>query len=198
MPGGARVKTTLLLLVFCLFPVSCTSKSVDGEEIVPSADARYVLPFPVGRSYVCSQGFNNPYSHYGTFRYAVDLAMPIGTLVTAARNGRVVHVLASYSDYDQTPGHENVVIVQHVDTTYSRYVHLTTNGARVRLGQAVARGDTIGLSGNSGSSGAPHLHFDVTRTFSGRDDQTIPFDFTNTTPHPLGLKIGVTYKALPY
>ncbi|MBI5021380.1 MAG: M23 family metallopeptidase [Ignavibacteriales bacterium] len=124
--------------------------------------------------------------------------MPVGTLITATRSRRVVYILESYLDNDQTPGHENVAIVRHEDPTYARYVHLTTNGALVTPGQNVAPGDTIGLSGNSGSSGAPHLHFDVTNSHTGRNDQTIPFDFKNTIPHPLGLEIGVIYKALPY
>jgi murein DD-endopeptidase MepM/ murein hydrolase activator NlpD len=128
----------------------------------------------------------------------VDFAMPIGTLITAARNGRVVYILESYSDNDRTAGHENVVVVIHEDSTYARYVHLTTNGSLVTYGQVVAPGDTIGLSGNSGSSGAPHVHFDITTTNSGRSDQTIPFDFKNTTKHPIGLQEGVSYKAFPY
>ena len=160
--------------------------------------ALYILPYPVGKAYVCSQEFNGPYSHQGTFYYAVDFQMPIGTVITAARTGRVVFIEASYSDFDRTEGHENVVIVMHDDSTYSRYAHLTPPGIRVSRFQSVLPGDTIGLSGNSGSGGAPHLHFDVTNAGNGRSDQTIPFDFKNTIPHPVGLEIGVTYKALDY
>lgn len=183
-------------VLFFLF-LSCNHQSPENDE-AQSVEAKYVLPYPVGQQYICSQGFNNQFSHYGTFRYAVDFAMQIGTLVTAARSGRVVYILESYSDFDQTEGHENVVIVFHEDSTYARYVHLTTNGALVKIGQAVMPGDSIGLSGNSGSGGAPHLHFDVTNTYNGRSDQTIPFDFKNTILHPIGLKEGATYKAFPY
>ena len=124
--------------------------------------------------------------------------MPIGTLVTAARSGRVIYAVESYSDNDQTEGHENVVIIMHEDSTYARYVHLKFNGAIVSLNQMVTQGDTVGLSGCSGTNGGPHLHFDVTKTFAGRSDQTIPFDFKNTISHPPGLQIGVAYEALPY
>jgi murein DD-endopeptidase MepM/ murein hydrolase activator NlpD len=158
----------------------------------------YVLPYPVGTTYTCSQGFEGPYSHAGTFRYAVDFTMPRGAVVTAARNGRVVHVVASYSDTDPTEGHENVVIVMHEDSTYARDAHLTTNGVQVVANQRVLQGDTVGWSGSSGTSSVPHLHFDVTATFEGRSDQTIPFDFKNTGPHPYGLQMGVSYTALPY
>ena len=187
----------MISLVLCLLFLSCNrDSSDDGQPIV--TDAKYVLPYPVGKTYTCSQGFNNTPSHTGTFSYSVDFGMSIGTLVTVARSGRVVYVLESYSDSDQMAGHENVVIIMHEDSTYARYVHLTFNGALVQVNQTVVLGDTVGLSGNSGSSAAPHLHFDVTRTFDGRGDQTIPFDFKNTSPHPVGLQRGVAYEALPY
>jgi murein DD-endopeptidase MepM/ murein hydrolase activator NlpD len=191
------VKPSVAFIVLCVIFLSCKDHSPDNN-IALLEEAKYVLPYPVGREYTCSQGFNNPYSHNGTFRYSVDFTMPIGTLITAARSGHVVYILDSYSDNDQTAGHENVVIVMHEDSTYARYVHLTTNGALVSSGQNVLPGDTIGKSGNSGSGTAPHLHFDVTDTFTGRSDQTIPFDFKNTIQHPIGLKAGVSYKAYPY
>jgi murein DD-endopeptidase MepM/ murein hydrolase activator NlpD len=191
------VKSGVAFIVLCVLFLSCEHQSTDNDGAL-SGDAKYVLPYQVGREYTCAQGFNNPYSHNGTFRYAVDFTMPIGTLITAARSGRVVYILQSYSDNDQTPGHENVVIVMHKDSTYARYVHLTTNGALVVSGQNVLPGDSIGKSGNSGSGAARHLHFDVTNTYTGRSDQTIPFDFKNTIQHPIGLQEGVTYKAFPY
>jgi murein DD-endopeptidase MepM/ murein hydrolase activator NlpD len=195
--GGSDMKATMISLVLCLLFLSCnTDASDDGNPIV--TDAKYVLPYPVGKTYTCSQGFNGALSHTGTFSYAVDFSMPIGTLVTAARSGRVVYVLESHSDDDQIAGHENVVIVMHEDSTYARYVHLTLNGALVGVNQMVVPGDTVGLSGSSGTNGGPHLHFDVTKTFGGRSDQTIPFDFKNTSQHPVGMQRAVAYEALPY
>jgi murein DD-endopeptidase MepM/ murein hydrolase activator NlpD len=191
------MKVTMIALAACLLWIACSTDSPDdGKPTVTGAE--YVLPYPVGKTYTCSQGFNGALSHTGTFTYAVDFGMAVGTPVTVARSGRVVHVLESYSDDDQIPGHENVVIIMHEDSTYARYVHLTLNGALVLVNQSVAPGDTLGLSGSSGTNGGPHLHFDVTRTFGGRSDQTIPFDFRNTRPHPVGLQRGVAYQALPY
>jgi murein DD-endopeptidase MepM/ murein hydrolase activator NlpD len=191
------VKFSVAFTVLCVFLLSCKHPSSGNDEAL-SVEAKYVLPYPVGQEYTCSQGFNNPNSHNGTFQYAVDFTMPIGTLVTATRSGEVVYILESYSDDDQTAGHENVVIVMHEDATYARYVHLTTDGALVRSGQNVLPGDTIGLSGNSGSGAAPHLHFDVTNTNTGRSDQTIPFYFKNTITPSIALKVGASYKAFPY
>ena len=188
---------TIVSLIFFLFSLSCNRDSSDiGQPII--TDKLYVLPYPIGKAYTCAQGFNTSFSHFGTFSYAVDFGMPVGTLVTAARSGRIVFILESYSDNDQIEGLEIVVIVMHEDSTYARYVHLTLNGALVHMNQMVVPGDTVGLSGSSGTNAGPHLHFDVTKTFNGRSDQTIPFDFMNTISHPNGLQRGVTYEALPY
>ena len=191
------MKTKMAFIVLCFLFLSCAGDMSNNENSLLT-DKKYLLPYPVGKAYTCTQGFNTSYSHSGTFKYSVDFGMSIGTLVTAARSGRVIHIVESYSDDDPVGGHENVVIIMHDDTTYARYVHLTRNGALVQLNQMVVPGDTIGLSGNSGSSGSPHLHFDVTKTFGGRSDQTIPFDFKNTKPHPVGFETGVKYEAFPY
>ena len=124
--------------------------------------------------------------------------MPIGSVVTVARAGIVLHVKQRFSDADAGIACANVVVVDHGDGTFARYVHLTQNGAAVRVGQAVAPGDTLGWSGSSGSPWAPHLHFDVTRDCSQTACQTIPVCFMNPRPHPSGLVSGEAYAAAPY
>lgn len=178
--------------------IACSDEgSKNGVSLTGLIDC--VLPFPVGNAYTCFQGFNGRYSHNGAFLYSVDFTMQIGTTLTAARGGRVCYVQERYLDEDGTPGHENVVIVDHGDSTYSRYAHLTTNGALVTVGQLVAPGDTIALSGTSGQSIIPHLHFDVTGGSYGRwDAQTIPFVFRNASPTHSELQTGVVYRAMPY
>jgi murein DD-endopeptidase MepM/ murein hydrolase activator NlpD len=185
----------ILIATFACMDKPASPAATDGPK---SVDAKYVLPFPVGKSYFCFQGFNSSFSHYGSFSYSVDFDMPIGTPVTAARAGVVVYVAEGFPDGVLRAGSENVVIVRHEDGTCARYVHLTTNGALVEPEQAVKAGDPIGLSGNSGESNHPHLHFDVVQSFSSRDSQTIPFDFTNMVPHPFGFERGKWYSALPY
>jgi murein DD-endopeptidase MepM/ murein hydrolase activator NlpD len=191
------MKIIAIFLILSSLLHSCKRDSSEDQNL-ENVEAKYVLPYPVGKAYVCSQGFNSSFSHYDSFTYSVDFDFPIGTIVAAARSGRVVYVVENNPNYDLVAGHENVVIVMHEDSTYARYVHLTTNGALVERDQLVVPGDTIGLSGCSGLSDHPHLHFDVTGTYTGRDDQTIPFDFKNTSAHPVGMQKGVVYEALPY
>jgi murein DD-endopeptidase MepM/ murein hydrolase activator NlpD len=119
--------------------------------------------------------------------------MPTGSVVTAAREGVVVKVEGRFVDGNRKPGEENYVFIQHDDSTFARYYHLTQNGLRVEVGDRVAKGDTIGLSGNTGASAGPHLHFDVTTGCAEWGCQTIPVQFINVKDNPL--QEGQVYKA---
>lgn len=55
----------------------------------------------------------------------------------------------------------NAVIVKHTDDLYSFYAHLQSGKLRVKVGSKVKRGDVLGLTGNSGNSSEPHLHFQL-------------------------------------
>jgi murein DD-endopeptidase MepM/ murein hydrolase activator NlpD len=132
--------------------------------------------------------------------------MPIGTDVLAMRAGVVVRTQESYFDGDTTPGHENYVFVQHDDGTVARYVHFTNGGALVEVDDAVTQGQRIGLSGHTGNSSGPHLHFDITRSCcAGPPDnnalpagETLPLTFSNASPDSsCGLQDGVNYRAQP-
>lgn len=161
----------------------------------------YVLPWEAGQSHVVLRGNCGAHpTHRGLARYAYDFAMPIRTYVHAARSGVVIGIEERYTDGNGTPTKDNRVYVLHSDGTVGRYYHLTRWGAPVKLGQAVTQGDIIGLSGNTGSSLAPSLHFDVVRqscgdTLLGPTCETRPVTFRNTRPHPDGLVEGEVYRA---
>jgi murein DD-endopeptidase MepM/ murein hydrolase activator NlpD len=152
------------------------------------ADLTYILPYPAGASHVVVQGFIGRYGHTDAVAFAYDFTADIGSPVTAARGGGVVHVVESNADSpprQPQPGRENVVVVDHGDDTFGRYYHLTQNGADVSVGDHVAQGQAIGRSGNSGSSFLPHLHFDVTRGCHEWGCQTVEFSFADVTDDPL-------------
>ena len=67
----------------------------------------------------------------------------------------------------------------------------------MEVGQVVNPGDTIGLSGKSGTM-ADHLHFDVTKDCPQANCQTIPFKFKNCLPSHYPLRSGVYYIAEEY
>jgi len=108
-----------------------------------------------------------------------------------------------FTDLDRADFHENWVMIRHTDGTIGRYIHLTQNGALVELGDTILQGQKIGLSGNSGPSTGPHLHFDVqtcgpnlppgyNRLPCGR---TVPVSFRNTEGHSCGVVPGRPYLA---
>ena len=138
-------------------------------------ETRYRLPFQKGETYRVSQGYEGRWSHRGQDRYAVDFAMPEGTTVCAAREGVVVDLKESsktggpdkkYKDED------NYVSIAHADGTIAEYHHLKHDGVLVEIGDAVTVGQAIALSGNTGYSTLPHLHFGVYSAIDGSHRQS--------------------------
>jgi murein DD-endopeptidase MepM/ murein hydrolase activator NlpD len=77
-----------------------------------------------------------------------------------------------FLDYKRT----NFVIVLHDDGTLGEYMHLSPSGIEVKPGQRVERGTPIALSGNTGFSSTPHLHFGVmTAGDDGMTAKSMPF-----------------------
>ena len=157
----------------------------------------YVLPYEVGSSYLVGQGncTNRSHSTGTPDQYAYDFLMPTGTILIASRAGTVTRVVDSFMDDTGVPGEENVVGITHDDGSTALYFHLAENGAMVLLQQVVGVGDVIALSGNSGNSTEPHLHFVVDGPPGTGGVGTVPITFSNTDPHPNGLIEGQFYEA---
>ncbi len=153
-------------------------RSVPGDPSARPRDVEYAYPLQT-RELRIAQGFGGRFSHNDAQnRYAVDLTSPIGTTIMAARDGVVMQV---ESDFDKASlnrekygGRANFVRIVHDDGTMALYAHLKPEGVLVRVGQRVRRGQTIGLSGNTGFSGGPHLHF-VVQVNRGMKLESIPF-----------------------
>lgn len=139
------------------------------------------LPFPAGSTYEVIQGNHDTYTHTGFNTYAWDFALPEHTAVCAAAAGRVVCV-----KQDGTSGgpsseffHDgNTIILDHGNGYYTQYLHLAHGGARVREGELVKGGQIIALSGNTGFSNTPHLHFQV----QDATGQSLPAKFEDLPP----------------
>jgi len=159
-----------------------TSVLVGGCGPARGLAARYILPFTPGEAYELTQGNCGGESHGGRFRYAYDFRMPPDTPVLAARAGVVMTVRDANPDGTRRVGDENFLIIRHPDGELSRYIHLRQDGALVGEGEPVTAGDTIALSGNSGRSSFPHLHFDVADRCGSGGCRTIPSAFVNADP----------------
>ncbi len=121
-----------------------------------------------------AQGYLSSFSHKG--EYALDFKMKKGTKVCAARAGVVIATredskLGGYKDKYLSEG--NYIIIKHEDGSYGNYWHLNFEGALVSKGDSVQQGQVIGLSGNTGYSAFPHLHFEVTSQYTVGHNQII-------------------------
>lgn len=137
----------------------------------------YALPYKRGTSHLLVQAYQSSFSHKG--EYALDFRMRKGTKVCAARSGVVVEIKEDSKKGGLKPKYlseGNHVIIKHDDGTYGNYWHLKHNGALVNVGDTIQQGQVIGLSGNTGYTAFPHLHFEVTTEFSPGANQ-IPTRF---------------------
>ena len=125
-------------------------------------DSTYVygLPFEKGKAHLVVQGYFGAFSHRN--RIAVDIKMKKGTRICAARDGVVIRVVSNNTrggSSKKNRPYANLIVLQHIDGTRTGYWHLQHNGVLVKVGDTVKRGQVIGLSGRTGYTAFPHLHF---------------------------------------
>ncbi|ETT05250.1 peptidase, M23 family [Providencia alcalifaciens PAL-2] len=117
---------------------------------------RGFLRFPTVKQFRVSSHFNprrvNPVTGRVAPHKGVDFSMPVGTPVLAVGDGEVI--VAKYSG-----AAGNFIAIRHGRQYTTRYMHLRQ--LLVKPGQKVKRGDRIALSGNTGRSTGPHLHFEM-------------------------------------
>ncbi len=147
----------------------------------PDTAASYRLPFDGGHTFTITQGFFGKYSHNSPYsEYAVDIAMPEGTAIVAARDGVVMDIERDFfgngMDLEKFGSRANHVRILHDDGTMAEYAHLKLESVRVVPGARVAAGQVIGDSGNTGFSSGPHLHFSVQYN-AGKEMRSLPFQF---------------------
>ncbi|MER7758456.1 LysM peptidoglycan-binding domain-containing M23 family metallopeptidase [Streptomyces sp. NPDC097619] len=122
-------------------PEENTSGEQQGSGFTAPVDAQVTTQYRQGGS-MWSSGY-----HTG-----VDFAVGSGTTVKAVGAGTVVS--AGWAG-----AYGNEVIVRHADGRYSQYAHLSS--LSVSSGQSVSAGTALGLSGSTGNSSGPHLHFEI-------------------------------------
>lgn len=96
--------------------------------------------------------------NFGGRHFGLDMPVPVGTPVRVADDG-VVAVAKFQMNRNGKRGYGNVIYVKHANGIETRYAHLSR--ILVREGSRVGRGQVIGLSGNTGGSTGPHLHYEI-------------------------------------
>lgn len=149
-------------------PKKSTSRKLITSKLITTGVAACIFMFvfvvdaqdrpelnPVGDEYRVSSNFGkryHPILKREKFHSGIDIVTPIGTHVKATADGVV-------EDIKESKGYGKYIILKH-DDSYST-LYATLGEYKVFVGQKVDKGQVIALSGNSGISTAPHLHYEV-------------------------------------
>lgn len=164
------IKTRLLFIILT-FPVVISAQRVyttaelKNGKFKDDSSYVYTLPFEYRKKVFLVQGYESMFSHKG--ERALDFKVKTGTRVCAARDGVVIAVRADSDKGGLKPENlsdGNYIFIRHNDGTEANYWHFKKDGVLVNIGDTVKTGQVIGLSGNTGYSAFPHLHFEVRGT----------------------------------
>ncbi|MFD5507067.1 M23 family metallopeptidase [Streptomyces sp. NPDC127051] len=136
-----------------------TAALVATQAKAQAAKAAVAWQKPVS-SYTLSATFGKGGTMWSHKHSGQDFACPVGTSVKAASAGTIVK--AGPNGGGDGPAYGNAIVIKHANNTYSQYAHLSK--IQVRIGQKVTKGSQIALSGNTGNSSGPHLHFEIRTT----------------------------------
>jgi hypothetical protein len=156
--------------------------SIPGQPITAPVQGIVILPpFAPDEQYPISQGFSGALTHTSPdSEYAIDIAMPVGTAIHAARSGVIMDVEEDFNkggtDLEKFGDKANHVRILHKDGTMGLYAHLDLASVSVRPGARVRAGQRIARSGNTGFSSGPHLHFVIQQNV-GMKLISVPFQF---------------------
>ena len=186
LPAGAEQTVMVVRAQQTGAPVSFEMKQgfvLGDPEATHQLEAAYLPPIAPASEFRVTQAYPDRVTHVTPdSAHAIDIAMPEGSGVFAARAGTVVAVAyANFlggADAAKFASKANQVRILHQDGTFAIYAHLAWDSIRVRPGQRVARGERIAASGNTGFSTGPHLHFVVLRN-EGLKSVSLPVRFSD-------------------
>lgn len=142
-------------------------------------DYLYLLPYKKKRKLIQGNFGRFSHDHIRSF-HAFDFGTKIGDTIYAAREGKVVMTKESSKKHGRTrkfANFANYVIIQHDDGTTAAYYHLRYKGVLIEKGDLVTRGQAIGISGMTGFTTTPHLHFVVHTTSEEKGNVSVPIQF---------------------
>lgn len=148
----------------------------DSLAIKHNSDYLYQFPFAPNKRIKIIQSFGGSFTHNTpSSYYAIDFNTQIGDTIYAAREGIVVKTKSEFKEHGGKEyfNKANYIMIIHDDGTLANYLHLDYQGVLVLAGDKVKRGQPIGISGFTGYSTTPHLHFVV----KGANEESVPVYF---------------------
>jgi len=130
----------------------------------------YSLPF---KKKDLIKAISHPKAHFAHGKHAIDFVLPEGAIILAPKAGIVIDVKIDSKKGGADPKYNdikyvNYITLKHSNGEYSQYAHLKYKGALVKVGEKVKKGQPIAISGNTGFTTAPHLHFQVFKLNSSK------------------------------
>ena len=191
---------TIILLSFycsCFAQDQYSIRDLKQGKFKDDSSYIYRLPFENKKKVFLVQAYESKMSHKG--ERALDFKLKKGTRICAAREG-VVTVLREDSDKgglkQENLSDGNYITILHNDGSVAHYWHLQKDGVLVHTGDTIKRGQVIGLSGNTGFSAFPHLHFEVQGYDTNGNYVQLATRF-NTRRGAIYLRPGKFYRTLP-
>lgn len=176
--------------IACLADLNFSYQMGDFERGMDNEPFR--IPFDDGKTHTVGQAFGGPLTSHNSpeSQYALDINMPEGTRIVAARDGTVVDYAFSYNNSGSADAEQklkaNFVLIEHTDGSLAMYSHLAPISVPLEQGGIVHAGDLIGYSGTTGFSSGPHLHFAVLKPYFKADgtlvSRAMPFKLYANSP----------------
>jgi len=146
----------------CIAQEQYSIRDLKAGKFTDDSSYIYDLPFENKKKVFLIQAYDSKMSHKG--EYALDFKVKKKTKICAARDGIVISAREDSDKGGLNPENisdGNYISIQHYDGSVAHYWHLIKNGVLVNIGDTISKGQVIGLSGNTGYSAFPHLHFEV-------------------------------------
>lgn len=140
------IMSIVIIIVLEMLGVTEPVEYVSGDKVWPCV-GYYTITSGYGKRDTGIQGAST--NHKG-----MDISCPVGTPIVSVLNGEV-----SYIGYNKSRGY--YIMIDHGGGIVTLYQHCKANSFKVSVGKQVEAGETIVLSGNTGISSGPHLHFEV-------------------------------------
>ena len=160
--------------------------ATNKEEMLASIPAIQPIPNKNLKRMASGYGYRiHPVYKTRKLHTGMDFTSPTGTEIYATGNGKVVKIKKTRRGYGMH------IVIDHGFGYSTLYGHMSK--FNVRKGQTVKRGDVIGYVGNTGTSTAPHLHYEVHK--DGKKINPINFYFNDLTPEQYDKMIEISSSA---